>query len=242
MSTYPPYTPPPTLPPPPSQGSGTTIDFARCFTFVFEDPAWVKKIVIGGLFYLACFVLIGIPFVLGYVAQLCRNVISGAARPLPEWDDASGYFAEGLKLVAVAFVYTLPLLILYGVMIGGAIGLGSLDHGNSGLGGMIALFSGGLGCLIFFLVLAVALFLPAALIRIAATGNMSEGFNFSGNLAFIKANLSNYLLALVVQLLANFISQFGVILFCVGIVFTAFWGVCVGAYAFADAYRLASVK
>ncbi|HVT05437.1 MAG TPA: DUF4013 domain-containing protein [Thermoanaerobaculia bacterium] len=243
MSDYP-YTPPPPPPyqPPGPPSSTTTIDFARCFTFAFEDPEWLKKIVVGGLFYLASFILIGIPFLLGYLARMCRNVIAGNARPLPDWDDLGGYFAEGMKLLVVALVYTLPILILYGVMIGGMIGLSTVGHANDGVSAMAGLLGSGLGCLIFFLAIAIGVLLPAALIRVIASGNMADGFNFAANFAFIKTNLSNYLLSIVVQLLANFIAQFGVILFCVGIIFTAFWGMCIGGYAFAETHRLSPVK
>ncbi len=33
-------------------GPSGTVDFGRCFTFVTEDPEWVTKILLGGLFTL----------------------------------------------------------------------------------------------------------------------------------------------------------------------------------------------
>ena len=93
---------PPRLPRP--TGS---VDFGRSFTFVTEDPDWIKKILIGGVFTLACALLVGVPFVLGYFSRTLRNVVAGEARPMPEWDDLGGIFNEGLRLTAVYLVYAL---------------------------------------------------------------------------------------------------------------------------------------
>jgi hypothetical protein len=94
---------------PAPQGS---VDFGRSFTFVTEDPDWIKKILIGGVFTLACAVLVGVPFVLGYFSRTLRNVVAGEARPMPEWDDLGGIFNDGLRLTAVYLLYTLGIVAL----------------------------------------------------------------------------------------------------------------------------------
>ena len=80
---------------------------------------------------------------------------------------------------------------------------------------------GGLGIvavygLVMVASLALAVYLPAALARAALRGTVSDGFAWREILGFIKANLGNYLLSLVIYLLASFVSQFGIILCCVG--------------------------
>src|SRR5438874_112303 len=102
--------PPP--PPPPPRSSSGAFDFVQPFAFVFQDERWVQKVLIGGLFYIAAFLLIGVFFILGYCARLARNVIAGVARPLPEWDDLGTYFADGVKLVCAGLGYTLPLVVI----------------------------------------------------------------------------------------------------------------------------------
>src|SRR5512135_2961097 len=86
---------------------GGLLDFGRSFTFVSEDPEWIKKVLIGGAFTLLSALLVGIPFVLGYFARTLRNVVTGAERPLPEWDDLGGIFNDGLRLAAVYLVYAI---------------------------------------------------------------------------------------------------------------------------------------
>src|SRR4051794_19603583 len=99
--------PPPPPPPPPSPDQPkAAFDFVKPFAFVFEDARWINKVLIGGIFQLLSALLVGIPFLLGYLAQLVRNVVANATLPLPEWDDLGEMFNEGLRLIGVAIVYS----------------------------------------------------------------------------------------------------------------------------------------
>src|SRR5256885_15302463 len=93
--------PPPPPPPPPSRPASPAFDFIQPFAFVFQDERWVTKVLLGGLFYLAGFFIVGIFFILGYCARLARNVIAGVEKPLPEWDDLGVYFTDGVKVFCV---------------------------------------------------------------------------------------------------------------------------------------------
>src|SRR4051812_13483815 len=103
---------PPPPPPPPPRPPQSGFDFVRPLAFVFEDPNWIPKILLGGLFMLASVVLVGVFFVYGYCARLVRNVVNGVQFPLPEWDDLGECFAEGLRLFFVTFVYIVPFIFI----------------------------------------------------------------------------------------------------------------------------------
>jgi hypothetical protein len=225
--------------------ASNTIDFGRCFTFVTEDPEWLTKILLGGVFTLLSAVLIGLPFVLGYWGRTLRNVAAGEPRPLPAWDDLGGLFGDGLRLLGVYLVYTVGLAAALAALscvfvaplalAGGA----GLDDGPEAL--LAAL--GGLGTLLFYAVvmvlsLAAIVYLPAALARAALRDSFSEGFAWRPIVAFIQANLGNYALALVIYLLASFLSQFGMILCCVGIFPAGFWSYLVLAHGLGETIRL----
>jgi hypothetical protein len=49
-------------------------------------------------------------------------------------------------------------------------------------------------------------------------------------------------LAIVVYLIARMLGGFGIILFCVGVVFTGFWSFLITTHAFAQVYRLATQR
>jgi hypothetical protein len=220
-----------------------SVDFGRSFTFVTEDPEWVKKILIGGAFTLACAFLVGVPFVLGFFSRTLRNVVAGEPRPMPDWDDLGGIFNEGLRLTAVYLLYMLAIFAAIAAL-GCVVMLplfalsGAPRHPSEALGGL-----GGLGIvagygLVMLASLALAVYLPAALARSALRGTVADGFAWREILGFIAANLANYLITLVIYLLASFLAQFGFLLCCVGIFPAAFWGYMVLAVALGQTVRL----
>lgn len=229
--------PPPPPPPPPSAPAQPQFDFAKPFTYVFEDPRWIQKILIGGLFYLAGFLIIGWFFILGYAARTARNVIAGAQFPLPEWEDVGEFFNEGARLVGVALAYIVPfVLIAIGVMIPTGI-LGSID--NEGAQAVGGLMMGCVSCLIVPMSLAMMVLMPASLLFAVVEQRFGAAFEFGRIWEFIKANVGNYLLAVVVYLIARFLSGFGIALLCIGLIFTGFWSFLITAHGFAQVYRLA---
>ncbi len=217
---YPPATPP-----------KETIDFATAFRFVFDDPAWLRKIAIGALMYLGCFVLIGIFPLMGYLAQLTRNVVAGSPRPLPEWDDIGGYFGEGVKLALAVFTYILPFVILLFIPIAFLAILGEKSDAAGGFFGCGVL-------LMMPLFLLLAIWLPAAMTFAMARNDVYQAFNFSEIASFIRKNGRNYTIAFVLHIVGNFISQAGLGVFCVGILFTGFWSALISSWGFAQAYKI----
>jgi hypothetical protein len=224
----------------------STIDFEKCFRFVVEDPEWVKKILIGGLFALLGILIVGLFFVAGYWARLLKRVAAGEARPLPDWDDLGGIFGDGLRLVGLYFSYTVGAGLLVGIPAGAGVLLlvalgstaGHSDDAASALAGLVGLGVTGLYAFFLVLMLALSLYLPSAFLRVVLKDDFRAGFAFRENLAFIRANLGNYALSLVFYLLASFLSQFGVVLCCVGIFPLAFWGYCILGYALGETVRL----
>ncbi len=197
----------------------------------------MPKVLIGGLFFLLTFALIGAFFIAGYSARLVRNVIAGAQYPLPEWDDLGEYFGEGLMLFCIGLIYALPLIVLaMGVGIPAAILNAAQSEDVRNIGG------GVLGCAWCFIVplgFAISFFVPAAMLMAVTKRRFGAAFEFGQIWAFIRENIGNYLLAVVVFIVARFAAGFGVILLCIGIIFTEFWAIVVYSYAFAQVYKLA---
>ena len=241
MSEFSSVAPPP--PPPPSAPAAPAgFDFVKPFTFIFQDPRWLTKILIGGLFQIASIFLIGIFFTLGYCARLARNVIGGVEPPAPEWDDLGDNFADGLRLFGVVIVYALPLIAVACALVIPIVAAGVLSGASDTAGDLAAHFAGGfsmlIGLLMFPVGLAYSIWLPGALLMTAVERKFSAGFEFGRIWSLISNNLANYLLAFVVLLIARFGTSLGLILFCIGVFFTAFWAMTIGTYAFAQAYRL----
>jgi hypothetical protein len=237
----PPPPPPPVVPPTAPPPAAPQFDFARPFAYVFEDPRWLQKILIGGLFYLAGLFIIGWFFVFGYVAQVTRNLIAGAAVPLPEWEDLGGFFNEGVRLVGVALCYALPFIAVALVLVFPAIVLDAADPGEAAESAF-AIFFGCLSCLLVPIGLLSWIFLPASLLFTVVEQRFGAAFEFTRLWAFIRPNIGNYLLAIVVMIIARFIAGAGTGLLCIGVIFTGFWSLLISAHAFAQVYRLSPIR
>jgi Protein of unknown function (DUF4013) len=235
--------PPPPPPPPPPAPPVTpgvppgSFDFGKPFTYVFDDPRWLQKILLGGLFYLASLLLIGLPFLFGYVAQVTRNVAAGHERPLPEWDDLGGFFSEGLRLLGVSVCYFIPFMILIFALVIPAGIADSVD--NEGLRSFAGMISGCFSCLMVPLVLLMMFFLPGSLLFAMMEQNFGAAFDFKRIWSLIKNNIGNYLLAFLIYWIAHNLGGIGVILLCVGVIFTGFWSFLITAHAYAQVWRLA---
>jgi hypothetical protein len=217
------------------------MDFAKAFSFVFDDPDWVKKIVIGGI--VGLIPVVGQILVLGYTVAVGRNVIRGNPEPLPDWTDFGQFLVDGLYALVIGFVYTLPIFVVLCVILMPALALGGAFDNSDELGAI-----GGLGICCFtsfsviYGVLIGWLFLPAALARYADTGDMMSALRFGEVFAITRANPIIFLIALFVTWVASFLAGFGVILCFIGVLFTGFYAQCVTGHAYGQAYLVAKER
>jgi hypothetical protein len=239
MSTLNPYGPPAGSSVPPRSGTppqpGSSLDFGRTLGFFFQDPNWVQKLLVGSLFTLLSFVFIGGVFIAGYAVRLLRRAARGETYPLPEWDDLGGMFMEGVMAIAAYLLHILPCILAFGLLAIPFILLGSND-GDPQPAAFLVIFP--VLILVMLLFFAMLFYFTAALTRLAVEERFGAAFEFSQNLAFLKRNTGNILMAVLAFLVSNFIAQFGIILLCIGIIPATFWSQCVAAYALGEvAYR-----
>lgn len=225
-----------------SSGESSRLDLSRILTFFFEDPNWVPKLLVGSLFAFLSPLLIGTVFVVGYAVVLAKRTMAGQDSPLPEWDDLSGLFLDGLKGMAISLAYKIPILVLSIIMILAMFG-GVFLHGESGTipSGMMTyglpiIFGGWL--FVFVLTLAILIYLPAAFVRFVQTDRLGAAFEVMENIAFIREHQSSYLMALIGISVVTFIAQFGLFVFCIGIFPAAFWSACAMGYVVGELARL----
>ncbi len=217
------------------------MDIGKAFTYVFEDPNWIMKVLIGGIVLLIPIVDFA---VYGYMLTTLKNVADGQPNPLPEWSDFGAHFMKGLYAIVGILVYFLPAIVIYCCIVALSIGAGAAasstggqDAGNT-LGGIIGLVTLCLNCLVGLYALIAGLTLYAPLTRFAMSQNqLSIFWDFRGNFAFIQRNLTNYIIALLVAFVASFVAEFGLILCIVGVLFTMFWAQLVTAFLFGQLWK-----
>ena len=206
------------------------MDIGKAFTYVFDDEEWIPKILIGGVLGI-------IPIVnfvaSGYSLQTFRNVVRGVERPLPEWSDLGEKFSQGLALFVISVIYNLPVFLLTACR--WATELAILSQGsNEEVRTVVSLIH---LCLATPYGLVISALWPAVFIRYAATGDFTAAFNFREIFTFIQDNVSNYVIAVILAWALGIVAGFGLVFFCVGVLFTSFWASLVKAHLFGELYR-----
>lgn len=174
----------------------------------------------------------------GYLARTFRNVVGGYDLPMAEWGDWMEDFFTGAKIFFISFVYGLPVFAVSGALI--AILAGTQMGASSPDIEEIMAAIGALGfCGIGLVTIGYFLVLPAPLMRFAATRQMRAAFELGPVMQLIFKNIGVYLLAVITAIAAMFLSGLGILLLCVGVFATRFWGYLITTHAFAQVYRIA---
>ena len=217
------------------------MDFGKSFVYMFQDPSWFRKLLIGTLLVLAAILfswllvgLIPLLIVLGWAQVTLRNVLDGQEHPMPEWEDWGDFIVRGLKLGVAMLIWLLPIFILILPMILGSALLGNQSNSSAGGGVLIACAS----CLMLLWGIFVALISPAIYVRLAAFDRFSAAFEVGELWAFTRDNIGNVILAIFLLLLVSWIAVpiigfLGVIVCVVGLLvslpFSSLWQTLVTA-------------
>jgi len=216
------------------------MDIGRSFTYMFDDQEWLKKLGIGGLLVLLSVIpllnIFTILVLMGYTLRVLQNVAKGSDTPLPEWDDWGGDWMKGLMITLAGLIFSIPVLAVSGFS---AIVSSFAYNASSDVESFMGICIAGLSCLSALWGLLMALYLPAAMIKYAETEEFSAFFKFGEIFGFIKDNLGNYIVAILLIIVAELISGFGVILCVVGVFFTSFWAMLVQPHLLGQVKALA---
>jgi hypothetical protein len=191
------------------------MNIERSFSYVFKDPSWVAKLVIGAVMVLIP--IIGWLILLGYAMRIMRQVAAGGDQPLPEWADFGGLLVAGLKGWGVSLIWGIPTIILNAL----ASGADSFS----------------LRCLSWIVGTAEGMFIAAAIIPVAITGQFVDGLQFQRIINRVLANLGDYVIILVVGIVLQIIAVAGLIACLVGVLATIAYAAFVAAHLWAQAYR-----
>jgi Protein of unknown function (DUF4013) len=217
------------------------MQFGRAFSFVFEDPDWLKKVGIAAL--VSLIPLVGQIFLIGWGIEVMRRVIAREAVPLPDWNDFSGHLLRGLKAAVVYLVYSLPMILFGFCMWAGMMGSTLLLAGDNSNGEAatiaVAVVASAVGCLMLIYGLLMAFLLPAGLARMATTGNLGDAFRIGEVFKLVRAAPGPYVLAILGSILAGIIGSLGSIACGIGAVFTGAYAGAITGHLYGQAYLAA---
>jgi hypothetical protein len=206
------------------------MDFGRAFTYVFEDPDWLKKI--GLIALISIIPILGWIILAGYSIEVARRVIRQDFTPLPDLDFAANS-ADGVKVLGIAFVYSIPIWILLAPVMIVASVFGDQGSGAEGIIAFTSLCCSGLIVIYSFL---MAFVVPASYGVLAATGSLGAALRFREVIGLVRASPGSYLIVLLGVIVTGFVAQLGVIACAIGVIFTMAYAMAVNGHLYGQAY------
>ncbi len=211
------------------------MDFGKSFTFVFDDPDWLKKVGIAGVLMLIPFV--GQLLVAGWALETTRRVIRRDETPLAGWTDIGDILVKGLQVLVIGFAYALPIILVSGCA-GGLSGWLS-ESGDDTMASVAVVVSLCLSCLAILYGIFLALVVPAAMGNFAAKEQLGAAFRFGEVIGLVRAAPGPYILAFLGSIVVGFIASLGVILCVIGVLFTSAYAMVVNGHLQGQAYNAA---
>lgn len=183
---------------------------ADSFGWPFQDSGWFGKIVVQGL--IAIIPIVGWIALVGWLLLTLDNYRAGRRELAP----AGFHLERGVGLFVVYLVYAIVFSIPGGFISG--IGSASGARAFSSLGSLVS----------FALSLLLAFLAPAIILRTYRAG-MAAGFDISGVWQLATSNTNSTIVAGLLIWVAGIIGGLGIILCCVGLLFSLPYAVAVTA-------------
>jgi hypothetical protein len=220
------------------------MNYGRAFSFVTEDPDWIKKIVIGGLVMLIP--IVGTLALMGWGLEINRRIITGESELLPEWSEFGALIMAGLKELVVVLVYMLPVIIISacgGVSLGviGTLGSDSIDSSTAATlitGSTVCMY-----CFVFLFAIIGGLLLSPATSVLAETGEIGAALQVGRVFGIFRAAMGPYIIALLLVGLASSVaSSIGSIACGIGALIATAYMLPVRHHMLAQAYKIAKAN
>lgn len=191
-------------------------DLARSFTYMFEDKAWLSKVLVGAAFVLLSPLVIGALFLGGYMVEVIKRSYNDNEVPLPEWDNFGDMIAKGVVVLIISVVVYIPGFIIH--------------------------FLPCSQLLVFAYTIFAMLVLPILLARYAVTGDLNAVFAFGEIMDIVRDNIANLAAILIMWIVFSVIAFLGILALGIGMLFTMFYanlGLC---FLFGKVYQEAIKK
>lgn len=206
------------------------MNFKKAFTYIFEDPNWLEKLIVPLL--VGLIPIVGQLALSGYVMRVIQNVAQRTQPELPSFDFGLD-LGKGFRWFLVALVYSLPVMLFSLLFLWPTFRLE--NNGNDTIAIIVLIL---IGLLFFLLLLAFAFILPIAQVNFAVKDTFASAFDFKTLFKLIKNNIVAWLMVLAGTVIAGFISPLGGIVFVIGAMVTAFYGQLFVAHLAGQAYAL----
>jgi len=167
------------------------VDFRRAFTYMVDDPRWLRKLGMGGV--IALVPVLGTLALWAYQLKAIRNVADKYDTRLSEWRDPRAMLLSGLKCVCLIIAIACPLGVLILLL---WLVTGSFPHDISGPEPFIIRAPREPSATLIFFVMTVVVAVFTA--RFAITGSLMESRHLGVVVMLLRADPASWALAVLV--------------------------------------------
>jgi hypothetical protein len=214
------------------------MDYGQSFSFVWKDPDWIKKVAIASVIALVGIITAGLALIplAGWTVAITRRVIRGEEPALAEWADFGALIIDGLKVVVVAIVWSIPLMLIVGCFSGVAAVVASQDQGGT----FQTILSVLNACVSFPYGLIFGILLPASIGEIADHGQLGQALNPANAFKLVRANAGGYIIAwLLAGIASGLLSTVGTLICVIGLFPAIAYAAAITGHLYGQAYKVA---
>ncbi|MCO5171805.1 MAG: DUF4013 domain-containing protein [Planctomycetes bacterium] len=179
-------------------------DLSQVFSWMFEDPQWVLKLVIGTACMLFSCLLLPMLAVTGYKLRIARQQARApGTTPMPEWDDPGTLVLDGLRAL-VSFLSLASLLFLgLGLLVGVGV---LLDLASAGqVGPFTAIFGVAAYAGVIGGSLGITVLVPAIELELIETRSFFASLHVRSLWRRVATRPGDYLLLFIYHVVTNMI-------------------------------------
>jgi len=220
-------------------------EFKEILLYPIKDKDWFSKVCLQvAVMLLLCFVLVGFPFLIGYMVRCTQQGMANDVT-IPGWDEWGLYWKLGWKAIGVSLIFSLPLFIMEALFFIGFIIIFVLYEAynvdEAWFILVVVLGAAMYVCLLCYSIV-LAFFQPAYLAAIAAGRTLGESVSLKRLWPYVKANWLTILVAMAITYLTGLIASSGLLVFFIGIFLTYGYAIAAGGYTYGVIYRNSTVK
>ena len=157
--------------------TGYTGNLEEMLTYMFKQPGWEQKVLAGAGISLVPILNFATT---GYMLDTMGRVRTNQTPPLPDWSENIGkFFTDGLMLVIINLIYSLPAVVLALLGSGAFAGMSAMTD-NPDAVGMVGL---GVGIILMILMFIYALILffwaQGVIVNYAMKRTFASGFSIT---------------------------------------------------------------
>jgi len=214
------------------------MDFTKPFTFAFDDPEWITKILITSL--IGLIPIVGQFYLVGWMLEIARQVANGTEPlRLPEIDFGL-YLGDGFKAAVLGLVYGLPIFILIAPVVIVPILGEAINMGEDVMVTLSMITSVCCSGVILIYSIFLGLAMPAAQVHMVMKNSLGAGLRFKEVFSLVRAAPTAYLMVLVGNIVAGLLAGIvGGIACGIGIIVTMTYYQAVIGHLSGQAYRQA---